>query len=82
MSCSLHKFSIIIAFRSEYGSHYLLPVVKRAENMVVNDTLNHDYLSPTGIEGFTKSACRLLLGDIEKLWNDGKVKYYYLLIKT
>ncbi|XP_001943882.1 aspartate aminotransferase, cytoplasmic [Acyrthosiphon pisum] len=60
-------------FRSEDGSNYLLPVVKRAENMVVNDTLNHNYLSPTGIEGFTKSACRLLLGDIEKLWKDGKV---------
>jgi len=63
----------------EDGSNYLLPVVKRAENMVVNDTISHNYLSPTGIEGFTKSASRLLLGDIEKLWNDGKVKYYYLL---
>jgi len=53
-------------------------VVKRAENMVVNDTLSHEYLSPAGIEGFSKLACCLLLGDIEKLWNDGKVKYYYL----
>jgi len=49
-------------------------VVKRAESMVINDTSNHNYLSPIGIEDFTKSACRLLLGDIEKLWKDGKVR--------
>jgi len=55
-------------------------VVKRAENMVVNDTSSHDYLSPAGIEGFTKSACRLLLGDIDQLWKDGMVKYFYLLL--
>jgi len=58
----------------EDGGLYLLPVVKKAENMVVNDTLSHDYLSPTGIEGFTKSASKLLLGDIEKQWKDGTVK--------
>jgi len=59
-------------------------VVKRAENIVVNDTLSHNYLSPTGIEGFTKSACGLLLGDIEKLWKDGKVNIIicYYLLKT
>lgn len=42
--------------------------------MVVNDTSSHDYLSPAGIEGFTKSASRLLLGDIDPLWQEGKVR--------
>ncbi|XP_060842917.1 aspartate aminotransferase, cytoplasmic-like isoform X1 [Rhopalosiphum padi] len=60
-------------FRSEDGSLYMLPVVKKAENMVVNDTSSHNYLSPTGIEGFTKLACKLLLGDIEKQWKDGMI---------
>ncbi|KAF0767189.1 aspartate aminotransferase, cytoplasmic-like isoform X1, partial [Aphis craccivora] len=60
-------------FRLEDGGLYLLPVVKKAENMVVNDTSSHDYLSPTGIEGFTKSASKLLLGDIEKQWKDGTI---------
>ncbi|XP_022173896.1 aspartate aminotransferase, cytoplasmic-like [Myzus persicae] len=60
-------------FRLEDTSQYLLPVVKRAENMVVNDTSSHDYLSPAGIEGFTKSASRLLLGDIDPLWQEGKI---------
>jgi len=55
-------------------------VVKRAENMVVNDTSSHDYLSPAGIEGFTKSASGLLLRDIDQLWKEGMVKYYYLLL--
>jgi len=55
-------------------------VVKRAENIVVNDTLSHDYLSPAGIEGFTKSASGLLLADIDQLWKEGMVKYYYLLL--
>jgi len=63
-----------LAFRSEDTSQYLLPVVKRAENMVINDTSSHDYLSPAGIEGFTKSASSLLLGDIDQLWKEGMVK--------
>ncbi|XP_027851284.2 aspartate aminotransferase, cytoplasmic-like isoform X1 [Aphis gossypii] len=60
-------------FRSEDGSPYLLPVVKKAEQMIVNDISSHNYLSPTGIEGFTKSASKLLLGDIEKQWKDGTI---------
>jgi len=58
----------------------LLPVVKKAENMVVNDTSCHNYLSPTGIEGFAKSASKLLLGDIEKQWKDGMVKTLTVII--
>ncbi|KAE9541758.1 hypothetical protein AGLY_003749 [Aphis glycines] len=60
-------------FRMEDGGLYLLPVVKKAENMVVNDTSSHDYLSPIGIEGFKKSTSKLLLGDIEKQWKDGTI---------
>uniref|UniRef100_A0A2H8TUG7 aspartate transaminase n=1 Tax=Melanaphis sacchari TaxID=742174 RepID=A0A2H8TUG7_9HEMI len=60
-------------FRAEDGSPYLFPVVKKAENMVINDTLTHNYLPTTGLECFSKSASKLLLGDIEKQWKDGTI---------
>lgn len=60
-------------YRSDDGSLYFLPVVKKAEQMVVKETENHNYLPTFGVHDFTKVACTLLLGDIEKQWNDGMV---------
>uniref|UniRef100_A0A481MQI8 aspartate transaminase n=1 Tax=Nipponaphis monzeni TaxID=196483 RepID=A0A481MQI8_9HEMI len=68
---SLKKIDLIIGvYRSEDGDLYLLPVVKKAQQMVLEETLNHNYLSIRGIDEFTKAACTLILGDIEKQWND------------
>jgi len=47
--------------------------VKKAQQMVLEETINHDYLSITGIDEFSKAACSLVLGDIEKQWNNGTV---------
>lgn len=63
-----------LAYRSEDGSQYLLPVVKNAERMVVEETLDHGYLSPYGVDDFSKLATTLLLGNIEKQWKEGTVR--------
>lgn len=62
-----------LVYRSESGSVYLLPEVKKAENMVLEETLDHSYLPLLGIEEFSKSLSSLVLGDIEKQWKDGTV---------
>ena len=43
------------AYRTEEGKPWVLPVVQKAEELIVNDhSLNHEYLPVTGWEPFTK----------------------------
>lgn len=62
-----------LVYRSEDGCVYLLPVVKKAENVILEETLDHNYVPLLGIEEFSKSVSSLVFGDIEKQWKDGTV---------
>ncbi|VVC36298.1 Aminotransferase, class I/classII,Aspartate/other [Cinara cedri] len=61
------------AYRTDEGKPYYIPVVKKAENIVLENTVNHEYLPILGLESFTKSASQLLLGDITKRQDDGTI---------
>lgn len=53
----------VIAYRTDEGKPWVLPVVRNAEKQIANDpTLNHEYLNPLGLEEFTSSTLTLLLG--------------------
>lgn len=42
----------------------MLPVVRRTESQIAsNEALNHEYITVTGNEQFTKAAVELLLGE-------------------
>jgi len=45
-------------------------VIKKAQHLIWVETLEHNYLPILGIEEFTKSACSLVFGNVEKEWND------------
>lgn len=62
-----------IAYRTEEGKPYYIPVVRRAESIVLESTANHEYLPILGLESFTKAASQLLLGDINKRQEEGSV---------
>lgn len=66
-------FILFTAYRTDEGKPYYLPVVKKAERMVLESTTNHEYLPILGLESFTKSASQLLLGDITKQQEEGSV---------
>lgn len=52
------------AYRTNQGSPWTLPVVKKAELLVVNDQkLDHEYLPIDGLKSFTESSIKLMLGD-------------------
>ncbi|XP_025406290.1 aspartate aminotransferase, cytoplasmic [Sipha flava] len=61
------------AYRTEEGKPYYIPVVKKAEELVLQDTVNHEYLPILGFEPFTKAASQLLLGDIIKRQEEGTI---------
>lgn len=52
------------AYRTEEGKPWVLPVVKKAEKAIVDDTtLNHEYLPVLGLDTYASAATALLLGE-------------------
>jgi len=50
--------------------------------MVLESTVNHEYLPILGLESFTKAASQLLLGDIGERQEDGTVIIYFMLSRS
>ncbi|NXJ79016.1 AATC protein, partial [Trogon melanurus] len=52
------------AYRTDEGQPWVLPVVKKVEQMIANDnSLNHEYLPILGLPEFRANASRISLGD-------------------
>jgi len=55
------------AYRTDEGKPWILPCVKKAESIlatqVEEEKINHEYLPVLGLDGFTKAATRMLLGE-------------------
>ncbi|ODV88432.1 hypothetical protein CANCADRAFT_146191 [Tortispora caseinolytica NRRL Y-17796] len=51
------------AYRDDNGKPYILPVVRKAEELVKHDSsYNHEYLPMSGLPEFTSAAAKLLFG--------------------
>ncbi|ROW05105.1 hypothetical protein VSDG_00616 [Cytospora chrysosperma] len=51
------------AYRDDNAKPWVLPVVKKADEIIRNDpNLNHEYLPIAGLPSFTSKACELVLG--------------------
>jgi aspartate aminotransferase len=51
------------AYRDDDNKPWILPVVKKASSIVLNDeTLDHEYLPILGLKDFTSAAAKLILG--------------------
>ncbi|XP_012284106.1 probable aspartate aminotransferase, cytoplasmic [Orussus abietinus] len=51
------------AYRTNEGKPWVLPVVRKVEKALANDTLqNHEYLPVLGLDAFSRAATELLLG--------------------
>lgn len=55
---------LFVAYRTDEGKPWVLPVVKKVEQMIANDnSLNHEYLPILGLPEFRANASRIALGD-------------------
>lgn len=62
--CSKDGSPFPAAYRTDEGQPWVLPVVKKVEQMIVNDnSLNHEYLPILGLPEFRANASRIALGD-------------------
>ncbi|CAD6893087.1 unnamed protein product [Tilletia controversa] len=51
------------AYRDDFGKPWVLPSVKQAKARILSDdSIDHEYLSITGLADFTSSAAKLILG--------------------
>ncbi|ORX55412.1 PLP-dependent transferase [Piromyces finnis] len=59
-----NKINISVgAYRDENGNPYVLPVVKKAKQILLNDpNANHEYNPMTGVDSFCKNAAKVILG--------------------
>lgn len=57
-------FLCAAAYRTDDSKPWVLPVVKKVEQMIVqDDKLNHEYLPILGLPEFRASASKIALGD-------------------
>ncbi|XP_050408076.1 aspartate aminotransferase, cytoplasmic [Patella vulgata] len=62
------------AYRNDDGEPWVLPVVHKAEELVVsNRTLNHEYLPICGLPEFNEAATRLALGSDSSVIKENRV---------
>ncbi|KAG0368193.1 aspartate aminotransferase [Gamsiella multidivaricata] len=62
------------AYRTEEGRPWVLPVVKKADRILVNDeNLDHEYLPILGSDAFRKASSKLILGANSKALAEGRV---------
>ncbi|KAF9001865.1 pyridoxal phosphate-dependent transferase [Cyathus striatus] len=61
------------AYRDDNNKPWVLPVVKKATQILLNDeTLDHEYLPITGLPEFTAAAAKLILGSESPAIKEGR----------
>ena len=64
----------VVAYRTEEGLPWVLPVVKTVEAQMSTDPmLNHEYLPLDGLKSFTEAAAKLLLGSDSPAFTQNRV---------
>lgn len=59
------------AYRTNEGKPWVLPVVRKAEaKIIIDNSLNHEYLPVQGVEQFTNTSVALLLGNDSQALKD------------
>jgi len=62
------------AYRDDDNKPWVLPVVKKASGIILNDpALDHEYLPITGLPAFTSAAATLILGSSCQALKEGRV---------
>jgi aspartate/tyrosine/aromatic aminotransferase len=76
--CKLDPFAekinlTIGAYRTEFGLPMVLETVRAAEEEILKEKLDHEYLGQDGLVEFTSAAKKLMFGDDSKLISEDKI---------
>lgn len=71
------------AYRTEDGSPYVLPVVRRMEQRLAHDSnSNHEYNPQDGLKSFSAASARLILGSTATSFSERRVESIQALSGT
>ena len=71
-----HFFSLFLAYRTNEGVPWVLPVVRKAEQALSKDeSLNHEYLGQLGLDKFSQLATQMLLGADSAAAKENRVRF-------
>lgn len=62
------------AYRDDNGKPFVLQSVRKAETIIFDKNLDHEYLPIVGHVGFNQVAAKLLLGDSSEVIQSGRVR--------
>lgn len=69
----------MLAYRTEKGQPWVLPVVRTAEKDLANDdALNKEYLPVLGLEAFSSAATKMLLGEDSPAIVENRVSLFFV----
>ncbi|KAJ3158907.1 Aspartate aminotransferase, cytoplasmic [Irineochytrium annulatum] len=60
------------AYRGEDGKPWVLPVVRKAEEIILKGQMDHEYLPIDGLRSFTDLSAKLILGAESKAIKEGR----------
>ncbi|KAI9375339.1 aspartate transaminase [Aspergillus egyptiacus] len=74
---------VIGAYRDDNAKPWVLPVVKKADDLIRNDpSLNHEYLPIKGLADYTSAAQRLILGPASPAIAESRVATFQTISGT
>ncbi|KAL5343843.1 pyridoxal phosphate-dependent transferase [Aspergillus crustosus] len=74
---------VIGAYRDDNAKPWVLPVVKKADDLIRNDpNLNHEYLPIKGLADYTTAAQKLILGADSPAISDSRVSTFQTISGT
>lgn len=65
------------AYRDDNGKPFVLQSVRKAETIIFDKNLDHEYLPIVGHVGFNQAAAKLLLGEGSEVIQSGRVRRPY-----
>lgn len=70
------SLSCVLAYRTDDSQPWVLPVVRKVEQRIANDSsINHEYLPILGLAEFRTCASRLALGDDSPALQEKRVSF-------
>ena len=61
------------AYRDDDGKPYILPCVKRAEEIILEREMDHEYAPIQGIDSYVQKCLKLAYGENSRAFQEGRI---------
>ena len=61
------------AYRDDDGKPYILPCVRRAEEIILEKGMDHEYLPISGLDSYVQKCLKLGYGENSRAFNENRI---------